>query len=207
MSDPRSLLERESRRFIQQDGAFERLVRRRDRKRRNQRITAGVVGIGIFVAAVWIVTTAGSFDRTQTPAATGPAATGPAETGPVGRPAPPLAHAPAAPDVVKQGTCSDGAISRLELTDIIGNQIKAQFVLHFVDFGAPPDDPWRITIKAGSIFVGPSQYRVFLRETRRSSGDISVWARVHDGTQRDGVVAKGVNLTTGQRCRAHAEIG
>jgi hypothetical protein len=65
MSDPRSLLERESRRFIQQDGAFERLVRRRDRKRRNQRIAAGVVGIAVFVAAVWIVTSGLSLDRSD----------------------------------------------------------------------------------------------------------------------------------------------
>jgi hypothetical protein len=82
MSDPRSLLERESRRFIQQVGAFERLVRRRNRKRRNQRIAAGVVGIAVFVAAVWIVTSGLSFDRTQTPAVPGPTETGPAETGP-----------------------------------------------------------------------------------------------------------------------------
>jgi hypothetical protein len=68
MSDPRSLLERESQRFIQQDGAFERLRRRRDRKRRNQRIAAGVVGIAVFVAAIWIVTSGGSSDRTQRPA-------------------------------------------------------------------------------------------------------------------------------------------
>ena len=68
MSDPRSLLERESRRFIQPDGAFERLVRRRNRKRRNQRITAGVVGIAVFVAAIWTVTSGLSFDRTQQPA-------------------------------------------------------------------------------------------------------------------------------------------
>jgi len=68
MSDPRSLLERESQRFVQQDGAFERLRRRRDRKRRNQRIAAGVVGIAVFVAAVWIVTSGGPSDRTQTPA-------------------------------------------------------------------------------------------------------------------------------------------
>jgi hypothetical protein len=75
MSDPRSLLERESRRFTQQDGAFERLLHRRDRKRRNQRIAAGVVGIAVFVAAVWIVTSAGSPDRSQTPAVPGGAAT------------------------------------------------------------------------------------------------------------------------------------
>ena len=54
MSDPRSLLERESRRFIQQDGAFERLARRRDRKRRNQRIAAGAVGLAVGLAAILI---------------------------------------------------------------------------------------------------------------------------------------------------------
>jgi hypothetical protein len=47
--------------------SFDDLGRRRDRKRRNQRIAAGVVGIAVFVAAIWVVTTAGSFDRT-TPA-------------------------------------------------------------------------------------------------------------------------------------------
>ncbi len=41
---------------------FERMLRRRDRKRRNQRITAGVVGIAVFVAAVWIVTSGGVID-------------------------------------------------------------------------------------------------------------------------------------------------
>jgi hypothetical protein len=92
MTDPRSLLELESQRFIQQDGAFERLRRRRDRKRRNQRIAAGVVGLAVFVAAVWIVTSVSSLDRSETsvvpggdvtgPAVTGPTATGPTETGP-----------------------------------------------------------------------------------------------------------------------------
>jgi hypothetical protein len=56
------------------------LLKRRDRKRRNQRIAAGVLGIAFFVAAIWIVTTGGSFDRTQTPAVPGPAETGPAVT-------------------------------------------------------------------------------------------------------------------------------
>lgn len=64
-------------------GGVEQLTRLRDRKRRNQRITAGVVGIAVFAAAVWIVTTGGPIDRTQTPAATGP--TGPSEVAdPVG---------------------------------------------------------------------------------------------------------------------------
>jgi len=56
-----------------------------DRKRRNQRIAAGVVGIAVFVAAIWIVTSGGWFDRTKEPAGgveTGPTETGPTETGP-----------------------------------------------------------------------------------------------------------------------------
>jgi hypothetical protein len=82
-------LERIARRVSVPEPAYERLLRRRDRKRRNQRITAGVVGIAVFVAAVWIVTSGGVFNRTQTGvvpggAGTGPAETGPAETGPAG---------------------------------------------------------------------------------------------------------------------------
>jgi Tol biopolymer transport system component len=57
-------------------------VRRRDRKRQTQRIAAGVVGIAVFVAAVWVVTGAGSTDRTRTPVVPGGSVTGPAETGP-----------------------------------------------------------------------------------------------------------------------------
>ena len=53
------------------------LIHRRDRKRRNQRIAAGVVGIAVFVTAVWIVTSVGSLDRSETPAVPGPAETGP----------------------------------------------------------------------------------------------------------------------------------
>jgi hypothetical protein len=66
------------------DDPYEDLLRRRDRKQRNQRITAGVVGFAVFVAAIWIVTSS-AFERTQTPAVPG-GETGPAETGPVGSP-------------------------------------------------------------------------------------------------------------------------
>jgi hypothetical protein len=61
--------------------AYERLLRRRDRKRRNQRIAAGVVGIAVFVGAVGLVTTLGSSDRTQ-PGVSGGVGTGPTATGP-----------------------------------------------------------------------------------------------------------------------------
>ena len=67
MIDERDL-EQAERVFAPPEGSFERFTRRRTRKRRNQRIAAGVVGIAVFVAAVWAVTTGGSFNRTQQPA-------------------------------------------------------------------------------------------------------------------------------------------
>ena len=85
MSDLKALLERAERAVsvvpLPPDG-FDGLQRRRDRKRRNQRIAAGVVGIAVFVAAVWIVTSVGAFDRTQTPAVPGGAETGLEVSGP-----------------------------------------------------------------------------------------------------------------------------
>jgi hypothetical protein len=72
MNETRELLERVGERFAFRDAAFERLERRRDRKRRNERITAGAVGIAIFVTMVWIAMTGGPLDRSQTPAVTGP---------------------------------------------------------------------------------------------------------------------------------------
>jgi hypothetical protein len=85
MIDERERYERAFRQFQMTEPAWEILVDRRDRKRRNQRIVAGVVGIAVFVAAVWIVTSVSSLDRSETsvvPAGdvTGSAAeTGPAE--------------------------------------------------------------------------------------------------------------------------------
>jgi Tol biopolymer transport system component len=80
MNDTKDLLERVGDRFTFPDDMFERLRRRRDRKRRNQRIAAGVVGITVFIAAIWIVTSVGSVDRTQTPAVSGRPETGPTPT-------------------------------------------------------------------------------------------------------------------------------
>jgi dipeptidyl aminopeptidase/acylaminoacyl peptidase len=93
MPDTRPLLERVMERVELRPFTLEGFHDRRDRKRRNQRIAAGVVGMAVFVAAVWIVTSVGSLDRSETPAVPGPAETGPAvsncvvtrctETGPV----------------------------------------------------------------------------------------------------------------------------
>jgi hypothetical protein len=81
MSEYRTTLERELERLQPPRIPFDQLARRRDRKRRNQRIAAGVVGIAVFVAAVWIVTNS-PFHQAQTPAVPGGAETGPIETGP-----------------------------------------------------------------------------------------------------------------------------
>src|SRR3989304_716830 len=82
MNEHRDLFENVGERFAFPDQAFERLARRRDRKRRNQRIAAGAVGMGVFLAAVWIVTTGGPFDRALTPGASVPATTPPSVTDP-----------------------------------------------------------------------------------------------------------------------------
>jgi Tol biopolymer transport system component len=80
--DEREIVRRAVEALDPPEPAFERLRHRRDRKRRNQRIAAGVVGIVVFVAAVWIVTSVGSLDRSETPAVPGPTETGPAVTEP-----------------------------------------------------------------------------------------------------------------------------
>ena len=89
MTEYRTILERDLERVTRPAGfTVDDVRRRRDRKRRNQRIAAGVVGIAVFVAAVWIVWDVASLDRSEKSVATagdvtGPAQTGPAETGPV----------------------------------------------------------------------------------------------------------------------------
>jgi Tol biopolymer transport system component len=97
-------LEQAEREFAPPGGSFDGFLRRRDRKRRNRRIRAGVVGMAMFVAAVWIVTSVGSLDRSETSAVPGSAETGPAvsncvvtrctETGPVPPTPPPAGIAP-----------------------------------------------------------------------------------------------------------------
>lgn len=83
MNETRELLERVGNRFAFPEQAYERLARRRDRKQRNRRLAAGVVGIAIFVAAIWIVTSGGISDRGLTPAGTGPSV-GPIVGAPIG---------------------------------------------------------------------------------------------------------------------------
>jgi hypothetical protein len=72
-SDRFDMLERFAPLFEAPEPSFEGFLRRRDRKRRNQRLTAGVVAIAIFVAPVaWIAATGGWSGRAQTPVGPGP---------------------------------------------------------------------------------------------------------------------------------------
>lgn len=53
MIEDRDLFERAVQRFVPPERSFDRLVDRRDRKRRNQRIAAGVVGIAVALAVAF----------------------------------------------------------------------------------------------------------------------------------------------------------
>jgi hypothetical protein len=67
MPDLKSSLERVERRVDVPQPAFDRLVRRRHRKRRNQRIGAGLAGAAVFGATLWVLATGGPFDPGPTP--------------------------------------------------------------------------------------------------------------------------------------------
>ena len=84
MNEYNKLIERLGERYGVSDLSTAQLLRRRDRNRRNQRIRAGVVGIAVFVAAVWFVRDVTSLDSTRTVVPGGSVTTGPAETGPTG---------------------------------------------------------------------------------------------------------------------------
>jgi Tol biopolymer transport system component len=65
------VLERFAPLFETPEPSFERFLRRRDRKRRNQRIAAGVVAIAVFVAPIAFFAGLISSDRSETPGALG----------------------------------------------------------------------------------------------------------------------------------------
>jgi hypothetical protein len=198
MTDYRTILERDLERVTRPAGfTVDDVRRRRDRKRRNQRITAGVVGIAVFVAAVWIVTSGLSFDRSQTPAVPG-SKTGPMET------APPSARA-SAPEVVRRGRCSDGARSRLELEIVapVLGRVGAWFVLH----RSPLGHEWRIELRHYANTSLPAYDEVVRTRVASDSGDLTVYRSARDSAGPDGFVAKALDTQTGQRCRVQAQIG
>jgi hypothetical protein len=204
----RSVLERAGSNFAPLDLELDSILRRRDRKRRNQRIAAGVVGIAVFVAAVWIVTSGLSLDRSEKSVAPAGEVTGPAETAPP----PPLASG--APDVVEQRTCSDGAGSRLELTNITDRDfpgeertldlIRMRFEVH----RSPVGHSWRIVLHVrvpGFLTPNPTIRRTKVAD---DSGDIAIqvrrWLRQEVGASE--VQAEARDTQTGEVCRLEAEI-
>jgi hypothetical protein len=189
----RSLLERAGSNAPPLDLQLERVLRRRDRKRRNQRIAAGVGGIAVFVAAIWVVTSGLSFDQ-STPAVPG-SETGPAQT------APPPALASGAPDVVRQRTCSDGARSRLELTELgqffYPTGIRVRFEVH----RSPVGHSWRITLVDDSFPLDPDAVVRRIR-VASDSGDLAV--QVRWDVVFELVRAKAVDMQTGEVCMVNA---
>jgi hypothetical protein len=190
--------------FEAPEPSFEAFLRRRDRKRRNQRIAAGVVGIGIFVAAVWIVTSGLSLDRSAPSVVpggdvTGPAETGLRETGPAETAPPPSLVAFGAPDVVKQGMCSDDARWRLELTDL-GDWSKVRFEVH----RSPVGDEWHILLRPFTGFLVMEPFGG--RRVVASDSGIFVVQRLYQ-VWAEGLKAKAVDRQTGQVCKASAWNG
>jgi hypothetical protein len=73
MLDDRDVLEREMNQMRPRPFGLDDIVRRRERKRRNQRLVAGVVAIAIFVVPVAVILANGGWSgRTQAPADDGP---------------------------------------------------------------------------------------------------------------------------------------
>ena len=203
MIDERDVFEKSFRRYEPEGGSFERLVHRRNRKRRNQRITAGVVGIAVFVVAVWIVTSGLSFDRTQTPAATGPVQTGPTVTDPVETTPTPAPASPAPDVVVVQGRCLYGpAKYRVELTDI-GDRIEVRYEVH----RSPPGHLWRIRMGHNGT-LDPDRRVEIWRGIRVASdnGDFAVVRHHRDTPGFDGFGVRARDPASSQGCWGGASI-
>jgi hypothetical protein len=80
MSDVRTILERGVGDAAPPPDGFERMLRRRDRKQRNQRLAAAAVGLAVFVAIAVGALALGSFDRTSNVPGGPPTETGPVYT-------------------------------------------------------------------------------------------------------------------------------
>lgn len=84
MIDEQDLVRRGVERQTLPEPAYERLLRRRDRKRRNERLTAGVVAIAVFVGAIWFLAEQFS-DRTPKRPGTAPSPESSPIKGPFGQ--------------------------------------------------------------------------------------------------------------------------
>jgi hypothetical protein len=176
--------------------SYGRLIRRRDRKRRNQRIAAGIVGTLVFVPAIWIVTSGLSLDRSETAVVPGEHVTGPAETGP------PYGE----PDVHRRGECHPPAGPMgvgLELWDL-GDRIRVRFGVVSMSGGG-----WRVVLRHTHIPAISAPEVVFegIRVARHNvPGRFRIIRYVTDLVGVDEFQAKAVAKRTGQVCKAVARI-
>jgi hypothetical protein len=111
---------------------------------------------------------------------------------------------PAAPDVVRQGTCSGQSLWRLGLTGV-GDEIRVRLVLHRI----PEASYWRIVLRHGRAGPDPFNYgdgRVFFEGVRSNATccdpEVEVKRRVRDLEGDDGFAAKAVDQQTGEVCKA-----
>ena len=106
--------------------------------------------------------------------------------------------ASAAPDVVKQKTCSDGASMRLELTDI-GHRIKLRFEVR----RSPVGHHWRIKFRYVEHNITNHYGPVFFWDIRVASDSGVLVVQLHpwDLKYVDGIVGEAVDRQTGEVCR------
>ena len=205
MADLRTLVRDEMERSGSPSYSFDDLGRRRDRKRRNQRIAAGVVGIAVFVAAVWILREATSLDGTRTVVPGGSGTTQPTESAPSGG-----VLSPGQPDVVRQRPCSGDARSRMELTQVGEDSSQVWIRVRFEVHGSPAGHRWRVAIRPGGV-GGPHPGSPIFRGTRVASdlGRFAVQLRALDemgSTFPNPFGALAVDTQTGEECRVGASI-
>ena len=144
-------------------------------------------GIAVFVAAVWIVTSVGSLDRSETSVVPGGNVTGRVKPGPAdgvtGLPGP----------YAGLRSCSDGAKVGLDLA-LGGGGFAVLLEIH----RSPIGDKWRIKMwHDGRLFYAKTK-------VASDSGDVIANPLSNRGQHPDSVRAHAVDTSTGEICIARA---